>query len=578
MVRTLTIACLSFTWACSAQLATRSADAPALGRAETPEAAGPKAARPEPTVFVELKPEPKEGRLRALVVLRAAEREGWSIADGRSVQISDVTGRDRAGALVITQRMGENGSVIFTADREPAPPVELRYIVTGKPDASSGADVCRFVVEPDRASFCGEQVLALASRVEAEPTRIRLVADGTFLADAASSFGLRDDLETVASPAELRSGMFVFGNLTTAEMRVPEGRDHAAALGYVSFDPRWVAAETAGFRTSVDRWLGIARPENDPAAGLVILAGAHPERPISIRRRARGLALSADVSAGFTAGARLRIAQLFAQRTIGGALWMGARTGEDETRGLWFSEGVSRAVALITLHELGAIDDDELAADINGFLAEMAVSGSDALTLDELASRARSHDAGIRDGAIRALTARGTLAAIDLGAADLRKVLKTVVQDASATRSGELSRDAFFATVRTVAGDTKAARLERSIDRGKVALDRTALGPCYELRDRSVAPFELGFTLVGAGRDLGIQKVVSGSAAARAGARDGDEVVSIDYRPDRSDVAVAMTILRDGKEKKVVFMPAGPSKPGRAFLPAKNAPRTCERS
>jgi hypothetical protein len=574
MVRTLTIACLSLTWACSAQLPVVAPESHGQVPPDAPQAT--KHAAVDPAVFVELKPEPKEGRLRVGLVLRADE-PAWSIADGRSVQISDVTARDRGGALTVSRRDNADGSVLFTPDRQPAPPVELRYVVAAKADAPSGAEVCRFVVEPDRASFCGEQTLALPARLASQPARIRLVADGHFLNDAASSFGLRDDLETVASGIELRSGMFVFGNLTTAEMRVPEGRDHAAALGYVSFDPRWVAAETAGFRTSIDRWLGIARPDSDPSAGLLIVAGAHPERPISIRRRARGLALSADVSAGFNPSARIRIAQLFAQRTIGGALWMGARSGDDQTRGLWFSEGVSRAVALFTLYELGAIDDDELVADINGFLAEAALSGSDALALDELASRARSNDAD-REAAIRALTARGTLAALDLGAADLRKVLKSVVQDAGAARSGEVSREAFFAAVRSVAGDAKAARMERNVDRGRVALDRAALGPCYELRDRSVAPFELGFVLAGAGRDLTVQRVVSGSAAARAGVRSGDAVVAIDYRPDRSDVAVAMTILRDGQEKKVRFLPAGPSKPGRAFLPARAAPRACERS
>ncbi len=574
MVRTLTIACLSFTWACSAQLPTMLPASNDSAEVDAPQPA--KRAAVDPSVVVELKPEPKEGRLRVAIVLRAEPRGPWSIADGRTVQISDVTARDRDGALPVSRRDDANGSVIFAAARAPAPPVELRYVVAAKADAPAGGDVCRFVVEPDRASFCGEQTLALPAEMDSQPTRIRLVADGTFLTDAASSFGLRDDLETVAGGAELESGVFVFGNLTTAEMRVPEGRDHAAALGYVSFDPRWVAAETAGFRTSIDRWLGIARPDTDPSASLVILAGAHPERPISIRRRARGLALSADVSAGFDSGARIRIAQLFAQRTIGGALWMGSRNGEDETRGLWFSEGVSRAVALFTLHELGAIDDGELAADINAFLAEAALSGSDAVGLDELASRARSADAKEREAAIRALTARGTLASLDLGAADLRKVLKSIVQEAGAARSGELSREAFFAAVRSVAGGAKAARMEQSLDRGKVALDRAALGPCYELRDRAVAPFELGFTLSGK-RDLAVERVVSGSAAARAGLRDGDAIVAIDYRPDRSDVAVVMTVLQSGKEKRVRYLPAGASKPGRAFLPAKAAPATCKR-
>lgn len=522
---------------------------------------------------------PKEGTLRVDIVSSTASPRAWSLADGRAVVVTDVVARDRNGPVSLSRSQRDDGATVFAADRATAAPVQLSYVVAPKGVVATGPDVYRFVVEPDRASFCGEQVLALpVTGSGREPTRLRLVADGSFLADAASSFGLADDLVTTASPLELSSAIFAFGNLTTAEMRAPEGRDHAAALGYVSFDPRWVAAEAAGFRTTIDRWLHVSRPADDPSAGVLILAGRHPERPMSIRRRARGLALSADVSADFTSGARIRMAQIFAQRTIGGSLWLGERAGAGEARGLWFSEGVSRAVALFTLHELGAIDDAELAADLNGFLAEGALSGAEKLGVDELAARAASNDDAEREAAIRALMARGVLVAVDLGPGPLQKVLRNVIEDAGSRRSGEISRDAFIAAVREAAGESKAARLSRSLDEGSVAIDRTALGPCLELVDRPIAPFELGFVLAGEGKELRIEELVRGSAAARAGLREGDVVQAIDYRPDRSDVPVVAKVLRDGAQKEVRFLPAGASRPGRAFLKAKNAPRSCERS
>lgn len=564
-------------------LAACSAQSPAASPAPlSPESAAPPPARPpnrQPSALVvELRPKPKEGTLHVDIVSNTAPPRVWSLADGRAVRITDVVARDRSGSLSVSQRQLEDGTTVMAVDRVATAPVELSYVVAPKVDAAS-SDVCRFVIEPDRASFCGEQVLALPSMGSGRTsTRLRLVADGTFLADAASSFGLADDLETAASAIELSSAMFVFGNLTTAEMRAPEGRDHAAALGYVSFDPRWVAAEAAGFRTAIDKWLHVARPADDPSVGVLILAGRHPERPISLRRRARGLALSADVSADFTSGARIRVAQIFAQRTVGGSLWLGDRSGADEARGLWFSEGVSRAVALFALHELGAIDDAELAADINSFLAEGALSGDEMRGVEELAARARSNDPFEREAAIRALMARGVLVAVDLGPDALRKVLRAVIEDARSRRAGEVSREAFLAAVREAAGERKAARISRSLDEGRVAIERSALGPCLELVERPVAPFELGFVLAGKEKELRIEALVPGSAAARAGLRESDVVQAIEYRPDRSDVPVDVTVSRGGARRELRFLPAGASKPGRAFVRAKRAPRSCERS
>lgn len=527
---------------------------------------------------VELEPEPKEGRLRATVTSSTGVPAAWRIADGRAIEIAALSARDAAGALPVTRGEEADGSVMIRAGRGTVAPVELRYVVTTKPGAPATQGPCRIIVEPDRASFCGEQILALPEdRDEREAVRVRLVPDGTFLRDAASSFGLRDELVTTASTFELESAAFVFGDLVTSELRAPEGRDHAAALGYVSFDPRWVAAEAAGFRTAIDRWLGVARPQTDPSAGLVIVAGSHPERPIQILRRTRGLLLSADVSASFTSGARVRVGQLFAQRTVGGALWLGRRLGPEETRGLWFSEGLSRAVALFALRDLGVLEDADLAADANALLAELALSGSDARSLDELASGARSNDAAVREEAIRALAARGTLVALDLGAADLQKVLRALARDPASARTGEVSMPAFVAAVREAAGDAKATRLVRSIEAGRVAIDKAVLGPCFELGERSVAPFELGFE-IGRGADgkQSLLRVTPGSAAARAGARKDDDIVSLDYRPDRADIPVEAAVLRDGKPASFRFLPAGKPRPGRAFIRAARAPRACE--
>ena len=63
-------------------------------------------------------------------------------------------------------------------------------------------------------------------------------------------------------------------------------------------------------------------------------------------------------------GSALRVAQHFAQRFVGGALWMGFRSGPREPEGWFWSEGVSRVVGRESLYQLGLVSYDDLAADL----------------------------------------------------------------------------------------------------------------------------------------------------------------------------------------------------------------------
>jgi predicted metalloprotease with PDZ domain len=128
-----------------------------------------------------------------------------------------------------------------------------------------------------------------------------------------------------------------------------------------------------------------------------------------------------------------------------------------------------------------------------------------------------------------------------------------------------ISRADFVARVRTRAGDAGAAELVDVVDHGaepKLAPDLA--GRCYRLVRKPLVMFELGFTVT-SGEEMTVESVKPGSRAEVAGLHAGDLVKDLRYEEGRSQVSVDMTILRGQQQKKLRFLPAGPSKPGRIF-------------
>ena len=321
-------------------------------------------------------------------------------------------------------------------------------------------------------------------------------------------------------------------------------------------------------RTSIDRWLDVRRPKTDYSVGLLLVSAPTAEHPLDLERRTHGVFVTADLSTSWTPVARIRIAQLFAQRTIGGALWIGDRSPPSEASGAWFSDGIARALAVDVLREMEVLTPDEHAAELNSLLVEEALGQAGDVGIDELGALATGSDASARESALRALSVRGALLGARLGQERLRKVLRALV-----TRAGEAHLDtlpiaAFLEAVETAGGAELAKETERVLTHGgDMALPKNALGSCYDLTKKTVVPFELGFGFAeGEGGKRVIDHVDAGSAAARAGVATGDALVVLAYQPGRPDIAVELKVHREGGDRAIRFLPAGKGRPGRAFV------------
>ena len=430
-------------------------------------------------------------------------------------------------------------------------PWQVRYEV--RPGSSSRG--CPFEVTPDRAVFCGEAVIPLPEG-EDLPRRTHLVlaADGTFHRSAASSFGV-DPPSGRLSFDDIARAVFVFGDLGLARFRVPEGRDHAAWLGSFSFDPRWVAAEAAGVRTAVDRWFGLSRHE-DPSVGMLLVSRSAQGRDVLVRSVLRGVLIEADVTAPWSARARLDVARRFVQRVIGPGL--SVQDAEGPGARAWFEEGVAHAIGLNVLAEAGILTPDEIAAEVSTWLAEDVIS---ALRDQPLAELAQALDGSFETGkhdARRLLAVRGALVGLSLGPG-LRRTLSGALREGRS----HVSMDDLFPR-----GRSGRSLREAFVSGAVIPFQAEPLGPCLVTVRRPVAPFDLGFTPEGpdAAVPFRIGSVKAGSAAARVGLRSGDLVLSLDVAAGRASSAARITVERAGRSLVFEYLPRGTPRTGYVVL------------
>lgn len=421
-------------------------------------------------------------------------------------------------------------------------PLAVRYtVVLARTPAGDGS-----YAEPVEVHVLGADVLALPDEEPRTPVALAL-RTGVLAAGGASSFGLGADESFAASYAELRRGWFLAGDVGTATFHASDGDDIAAWVGHTAFDGRWVSAETAAVRGRVDTWVGRSVSPESPPASLLFVPAHRDDVPVVVGLAARGLVVSVDRRAAWTAPARILVAQALVQRYVGGFLAVGDRA----EAGRFWSEGFSRTIAREIVFGLGTIDHADRAAELNALLATIAFAP---------APRA-------------VVAARGAVGATALDVAlrkkerSLQQLVRTLLEASAHDGKDVLPSDAFLHRVAEDAGEPGL----RALAAAEPELPPDLLGRCYRLVRKDLVPFELGFT-TSAGEELAITEVIRGSRAAAAGLAVGDIVKDLRYVADRPDAPVTLTVTRTGKPRAVRFFPAGTPKPGRVFERLPNIP------
>jgi predicted metalloprotease with PDZ domain len=123
--------------------------------------------------------------------------------------------------------------------------------------------------------------------------------------------------------------------------------------------------------------------------------------------------------------------------------------------------------------------------------------------------------------------------------------------------NAELTAESISAAVARYAKEDVLSDVKRFIDNGELLVPhRKLFGDCATLTTMDVAEFELGFDMNTLQAKQQIQGVVPGSAAYRAGLRDGQMVMKrLPITVGDATREVELTVRDNGKEKTIRFLP-----------------------
>jgi hypothetical protein len=127
-------------------------------------------------------------------------------------------------------------------------------------------------------------------------------------------------------------------------------------------------------------------------------------------------------------------------------------------------------------------------------------------------------------------------------------------------------------------GPAKAkAGYDRMASGGLMVPPKEAFTPCLDVVRHDVRPIELGFARSSLNDDRVVRDLVPGSAADRAGVRNGDVITAMgDFDKVRRDETLpfTLTLRRNGSETTVSYLPRGPAQEGWRWARNPKAPES----
>ncbi|MBL8518815.1 MAG: hypothetical protein JNM76_17755 [Betaproteobacteria bacterium] len=228
--------------------------------------------------------------------------------------------------------------------------------------------------------------------------------------------------------------------------------------------------------------------------------------------------------------------------------------GADEGLSYWFSEGFTNYLTHRLLVKSGLWSRERYAEAINKliqrYLASPARNFDNRTTADNFWKRRDAGDMPYQRGELVALRWNAALAAQGESLDSLLKKLQT--RDAN----GEMATDRLIRALKPHLAGVEQD-VARFVDRGEtVELGGDLLGPCYEKRNVPVPQYEAGFNVNETIKNRMITGIVEGSAAWRAGLRNGMKTRSLSIRQDDVDNDVKISVEdADGQAKKMDYRP-----------------------
>ncbi|MDB4945492.1 MAG: hypothetical protein JWP97_5026 [Labilithrix sp.] len=453
----------------------------------------------------------------------------WSLALQAGVMVGDVTCAPGTAGPPTVERGTDRLVVHLPAGAER---VRLRYTVT--PPYGQVDDPAQITVSAELLRFRGRAVMILPA--QGGPWRVTLAArlERAAAPSVLSTLGPAGSLPEQVGAAELADAAFVVApRASLITFKTMTAEDDFAVIEPSALDYRIAMGEVATAREAVANFFG--RKELAPRHFVVTPLFA--ERPgVAILRGTGGMVLQLPVDAPWRNLDTLEVATAFVLEAMDPA-----PGSPDEAAVL---AGVARYLARAVLLDVGLLTMAEAAGDLDATLATLYSDPSGlGLTRDE-------------ERAVGA--ARGDLLAAWLDApadaASRGTLAETMTRWAAQGRSDPSARG--LRGLLGAAGPRGAALHDELVTRGAVRSPaRLGYGPCFERRPHEVALEDRGYELDG--DHLRVAKLTARGAAATAGLRVGDEIISARRAAERGGKMV--TVLRVRRADEVTELRLTPS-------------------
>jgi predicted metalloprotease with PDZ domain len=497
---------------------------------------------------------------------------GWPDA------IEEVYARDGEGALALKTKSATvegEARTEWRSDRHPSGAIVITYkvkITAGERGRFQG-------VHAHAGGFegLGSTFLLLPDVNDVYHARVtwNLAGAGEGAA-AASSFGT-GDAEASGPLDRLLSAFYMAGPL--GRFALDDGAVHfrSAWLGRPAFSPVEASVWAAKVRESQRAFFH----DSDPAPFTFFLRTVPRLGPswVGSGGPSSFLLLAGDKLA-WSRPARFAVAHELTHTWLGVA-GSGVRLDGPEGSAYWFTEGFTVHFTREILLRSGLATPAEFLDDLRERTERFLTSPDKALPNEGIVKgffksdsvNKVPYDRGMLyaaevDAAVRARSGgKRSLDDLVLALLDRARALgKQADAAAKDATTAPLPADAFREIVGAELGPAGLARYDAVIVRGEApAPPSSAYGPCFKAAKKAIPRFELGFDPASY-KDGKLRGLVRGSAADRAGLREGEKVKGGEMISGVSSREVLVVVEREGKEKTISFLPQGATVEGSIWV------------
>ena len=407
--------------------------------------------------------------------------------------------------------------------------------------AQAGTEASRLALHRGASGLSGiGHAFVVRPAIDAElPLTVKWLAS-----EAGPTLSLATSLEGRArgTVEDLASAVYLAGVWTREG--TPE-RDEAIVAKGSRIDARAAAEQASRVRDMAAKAFDLRDEVSDPARLFVI-----GERGIGVEHDGAStggaIALWLDEGRSFDEGARILVAHEVLHRVFGGAI----RLGIEGYEAAWFAEGLATYHARRMLFEQGAIGPEAFLADVERTDGERSAEGHAG------DRRAGEYSRGSRYAALLDFAVRRR----SQGRRSLDDVVRALAVEARRSKDAPIAIETFRAIVAKEIGEGDEKALWEGLVKNRVPeYPDGVFGPCFRraVEERKVP--ELGFDGASlAGRLPVIRGVVPGSAAERAGLRDGAIVVKSSLRAGQEidpSKAIELVVSAGSGKKRIRYEP-----------------------